>query len=66
MYTNNSFKKEKSNIVTVLIATVLMALAIYLMVGIIDAPEKGVCQDSYSLTSDGSVVELYYKSCPSK
>lgn len=65
MYTNNSFKKEKSNVVTVFIAAVLMAWAIYLVVGIMDAPEKGVCQDSYSREGNGA-VELYYKSCPSK
>ena len=66
MYTNNSFKKEKSNVVTVFITAVLMAWAIYLVVGIMDAPEQGVCQDSYSRASNGSSVELYYKSCPSK
>lgn len=65
MYNKNSFKKEKSNVVTVLIAIVSMALTIYFLIGALDAPERGVCQDSYTKSGSNSVM-LYYKACSDK
>lgn len=65
MYTKNSFKKEKSNVTTVIITSILMALTMYFLIGVLDAPEAGACQDHSSKAGSSSVM-IYYKACPYK